>query len=151
MKKYSLFTIATLIFFFMTANTSNAAGTAQISYTLTFPEAQAHYVDVEMHISGLTQPVLDLKMPVWTPGSYLVREFAKNVECLTATNGGKALSAKKINKNTWHVALEGAASVKIKYRIYCFEISVRTNFVNAAHAFISSAATFLYPDGSLKN
>ena len=134
----------------MSAKTDPSAS-LQIRYTLSFPEAQAHYMDVEMGISGISQPFIDLKMPVWTPGSYLVREFAKNVECLTAESDCKVLSAKKINKNTWHVALDGANSVKVKYRIYCFEISVRTNFVNAAHAFISSTATFLYPDGRLDN
>jgi len=120
-----------------------------IEYTLSFPEAQAHYTDVEMTISGLKQPSIDLKMPVWTPGSYLIREYAKNVEALTVWNGNKALSAKKINKNTWHIALHDAEHVKVKYRIYCFEISVRTSFVNAAHAFISPAGTFLYPAGML--
>ena len=64
----------------MNNNTGKAAQNTQISYTVTFPEAQAHYADIEMNISGLNQNTLDLKMPVWTPGSYLVREFSKNVE-----------------------------------------------------------------------
>ncbi|QKJ33222.1 M61 family metallopeptidase [Mucilaginibacter mali] len=133
------------------SHTSNAADNLQISYTLSFPEAQAHYVEVEMDISGIHQPFIDLKMPVWTPGSYLVREYAKNVESLTAWNGSTPVSARKINKNTWHVMPAGASSVKVKYRVYCFEISVRTSFVNVAHGFISSAGTFLYPAGMLTN
>jgi predicted metalloprotease with PDZ domain len=130
---------------------SDIENNVKIVYTVSFPEAQAHYMDVEMDISGITQPSINLKMPVWTPGSYLVREFAKNVELLTAKTGHQVLSAKKINKNTWHVVLDGASTLKVMYRIYCFEISVRTNFVNTTHAFISSAATFLYPDGLLDN
>ena len=130
---------------------SIAAGNLQINYTLAFPEAQAHYVEVEMNISGINEPTIDLKLPVWTPGSYMVREFAKNVESLTAEHGGKVLSAKKTNKNTWHIELAGATAVKVKYKIYCFEISVRTSFINAAQGFISSAATFLYPAGMTGN
>lgn len=130
----------------MTTETT-AAGGLQINYTLTFPEAQAHYVEVEMHISGITTPTIDLKLPVWTPGSYMVREYSKNIESLTAEYAGKALAAPKTAKNTWHVVLNGAPAVTIKYRIYCFEISVRTNFINAAHGFITGAATFLYPAG----
>lgn len=135
----------------MSTNTSKAAGNLQISYTLSFPEAQAHYVDVEMNISGIDQSFIDLKMPVWTPGSYLVREYAKNLETLTATHGGKTLSARKINKNTWHIILERNNSVKVKYRLYSFELSVRNNYVTPAQAFIVGANTFLFPAGKLDN
>ncbi|MES2275296.1 MAG: PDZ domain-containing protein [Bacteroidota bacterium] len=133
------------------SNKSNAAGNLTINYTLSFPEAQAHYIDVEMDVSGITQPYIDLKMPVWTPGSYLVREYAKTVESLTAWSGGNALSARKISKNTWHVILAGGHAVKVKYRLYCFEVSVRNNFVNAAQAFIVGANTFLFPAGMIGN
>ena len=128
---------------------SQAADKLKISYTLSFPEAQAHYMEVEMEVSGISQSFIDLKMPVWTPGSYLVREYAKSIESLTAWNGGKELSAKKSNKNTWHVITGGAKSVKVKYKLYCFEISVRTNFVNTQHAFLAPAGTFLFPAGML--
>jgi predicted metalloprotease with PDZ domain len=126
-----------------------AATASQISYVLTFPEAQAHYVDVEMRISGLNQPVLDLKMPVWTPGSYLVREFSKNIESLTATTSGKILPSPKIRKNIWHINSLGIADITIKYRVYAFEVSVRTSFVDASHAFLSSPDIFIYPGGML--
>jgi len=122
---------------------------AQITYHLTFPEAQAHYVDVEMHITGLSQPVVDLKMPVWTPGSYLVREFSKNIESLTAEANGKSVTAVKIRKNIWHINTQDASNLTVKYRVYAFEISVRTSFVDASHAFLSSPDIFLYPDGML--
>src|ERR1700761_7134647 len=103
MKKSLLSILFSLIMFFMATTTGNAANTPQIAYTLTFPEAQAHYVDVEMKISGLNQLNLDLKMPVWTPGSYLVREFSKNIESLTAQANGKAIPAQKTRKNMWHI------------------------------------------------
>src|ERR1700744_320399 len=115
-----------LILLFMNAPTTKAAAAVEISYTVTFPEAQAHYADVEMNISGLNQNTLDLKMPVWTPGSYLVREFAKNIESFTVSANGKEISAPKINKNTWHINTMGVSALTVKYRVYCFEISVRT-------------------------
>ena len=133
----------------MTINTGNAAGAVKISYVITFPEAQAHYADVEMDIEGLAQNNLDFKMPVWTPGSYLVREYAKNVESFGASSGDQPLSATKITKNCWRVQTGGAASIKVKYKVYCFEISVRTSFVDAAHGFLSPAGVFMYPDKML--
>src|SRR5438105_3768242 len=94
-------TFFSLMLLLMDATTSDATGTIQISYLVTFPEAQAHYADIEMHISGLKQNMLDLKMPVWTPGSYLVREFSKNVESFNVTTKGKLLPSPKIRKNCW--------------------------------------------------
>ncbi len=133
----------------MNNNTGKAAENTQISYTVTFPEAQAHYADIEMNISGLNQNTLDLKMPVWTPGSYLVREFSKNVESFSAEANGKALDAKKIRKNTWQITTTGVSAIKVKYRVYAFELSVRTSLIDASHAFLSSSGVFMYPEGML--
>lgn len=127
----------------------NAADRAQISYNVSFPEAQAHYADIEMQISGLKQDELELKMPVWTPGSYLVREFERNIESLSATANGKPLAAIKTRKNIWHLHTAGINTVTINYRVYAFEISVRTSFIDASHAFLSSPDIFLYPGNML--
>ncbi|PAW95557.1 peptidase M61 [Mucilaginibacter sp. MD40] len=122
---------------------------AKISYTVSFPEAQAHYAEVEMNITGLAQPTLEVKMPVWAPGSYLVREFAKNIESLSANTRGKELPVTKINKNTWKMNMTGVSSVTVKYKVYAFELSVRTSFIDASHAFLSSTGIFLYPKGMI--
>ena len=149
MKKFQITALVCLTLFFMNTNTGSAAVLPKISYKVTFPEAQAHYADVEMTVSGLAQPTIDLKMPVWTPGSYLVREFAKNIETLTATANGKAINAPKVSKNTWRISTTGVSSVTVKYKVYSFEISVRTSFVDASHAFLSTTGIFLYPKGML--
>lgn len=149
MRKLILFSVA-LFTIIMTNNiTTNAASRVQISYTVTFPEAQAHYADIEMNLTGLAQKSLDLKMPVWTPGSYLVREFAKNLESFGVESSGKIIPFVKIRKNTWHVNTAGLGAVKVRYRIYAFEISVRTAFIDVTHAFLSTSGMFLYPDGML--
>jgi predicted metalloprotease with PDZ domain len=150
MKKIKPLALAYLILLFMKISTAGAAVVpTKISYKVTFPEVQAHYVDVEMTVSGLQQPTLELKMPVWTPGSYLVREFAKNIETLTATANGKYVAAPKISKNTWHINTAGVSTVVVKYKVYAFEISVRTSFVDISHGFLSTTGVFLYPKGML--
>lgn len=122
---------------------------SNIHFQLSFIEPQAHYVEVKMIIDGIDQDYLDLKMPVWTPGSYLIREFAKNIEQVKAEDAqGNEIAIHKTNKNTWRLNSKGA-QVKISYRVYSFEKSVRTNFVDDQHAFISPAGTFLYVDGYL--
>src|SRR5665213_2622119 len=149
MKFIKLASLISILLFFMDTNISNAANAVQISYLVTFPEAQAHYVDIEMNISGLNQNTLDLKMPVWTPGSYLIREFSKNVESFSALSNGKLLPSPKVTKNCWHIQTAGLSSITVAYRVYCFEISVRTSFVDASHGFLSTTGIFMYPDKML--
>jgi predicted metalloprotease with PDZ domain len=151
MKNFKFLLPYFLLFCFMNTNAVAAATPLNISYTVTFPEAQAHYIDVQMDITGLTRQFIDLKMPVWTPGSYLVREFAKNVEGFSAFENGHTINFQKVNKNTWRVNNGAERSVTIKYRVYAFEISVRTSFVDASHGFVSTSGVFLYPDGLIHN
>ena len=123
----------------------------KVNFEVSFTEPQAHYAEVQMDITGIaTKNYVDVKMPVWTPGSYLVREFAKSVEGFGATVGGKAVKSEKVTKNTWRVYNSKANAVKINYRVYAFEISVRTSFIDASHAFLSPTSIFMYPAGILK-
>lgn len=137
---------------FMALNTEDSYAQSEISYNVSFPEAQAHYVDIEMNIKGIKTDFIDVRMPVWTPGSYLVREFAKNVESLSAKNvSGSSLSSSKINKNTWRITNTKNQNININYRVYAFELSVRTSFVDASHAFLSPSGLLMYPEGMIKS
>jgi predicted metalloprotease with PDZ domain len=133
----------------MNTNAAVTTPSVHISYVVTFPEAQAHYVNVEMNITGLTKNTADVKLPVWTPGSYLVREFAKNVEGFSAFAGDKELAVNKTDKNTWRIGNGKQTTIKIKYKVYAFEVSVRTAFIDASHAFLSTSGIFMYPADGL--
>ncbi|MEJ6981678.1 PDZ domain-containing protein [Pedobacter sp. P351] len=136
----------------MALNTEESFAQSEIAYQISFPEAQAHYVDIEMNIKESKGNYLDVKMPVWTPGSYMVREFAKNVEGFSARNSSNSiLSAAKIDKNTWRISDTRNQNISIRYRVYAFELSVRTSFVDASHAFLSPSGLLMYPEGMLKS
>ncbi len=111
------------------------------------PKPQNHYYHVSMELKDFTEDELLIKMPVWTPGSYLVREFAKNVNLVKAFDGDKELPVKKIDKNTWRVDKKGANKVTVKYEVYSTEVSVRTSFLDLTHGFVSGTSTFMYVDG----
>ena len=116
---------------------------APIRYTLSFPAAHTHYVDVEASIPTDGQRQVDLMMPVWTPGSYLVREYSRNVESLTARDaGGGSLPLEKTRKNRWRVAATGG-SITLRYRVYAHEMSVRANWVDDEFALLNGAATYI--------
>jgi predicted metalloprotease with PDZ domain len=125
-----------------------AAQVEPVSYTLRFPEPHTHYVEVEASIPSAGSEPVELFMAVWTPGSYLVREYARNVEQVTASAGGKPVGIRKVRKNRWRADAPGPLTVK--YRVYCREMSVRTNWVEAGFAMLNVAPTFLYPVGDLK-
>ncbi|MGI4750158.1 MAG: M61 family metallopeptidase [Janthinobacterium lividum] len=120
-----------------------------IHFEISFTEPQAHYINVRMDISGLNQPETELILPVWTPGSYLIREFSKNLEAFKVVSTEKPVSYKKLRKNSWLISTQNLESISVYYRIYAFEISVRTCFVDTFHAFLSPTGLFLYPEGML--
>lgn len=126
------------------------AAQVKIGFEVSFREPQAHYAEVKMNIGGLVKDYIDVKMPVWTPGSYLIREFPKSVEDFSATASGKSVKTQKIDKNTWRVYSAKSSAVQIEYRVYAFEISVRTSFIDASHGFLSPTSIFMFPDGLIK-
>ncbi|MFC4143592.1 M61 family metallopeptidase [Pedobacter mendelii] len=128
-----------------------AKAQVKIGFEVSFKEPQAHYAEVQMNISGLAKDYVDIKMPVWTPGSYLVREFEKSVEGFTASASGKTLKVEKVRKNIWRVFSAKANNIKINYRVYAFEISVRTAFIDESHAFLSPTGIFMHPAGMIKS
>ncbi|MDQ1149354.1 M61 family metallopeptidase [Sphingobacterium zeae] len=122
----------------------------EIHFEVSFSEVQAHYIEVKMSITNLNQPYVDLKMPVWSPGSYLIREYAKNVERFRPLDKtGNTINYQKISKNTWRIPTESLDQIEVVYAVYGFEASVRTNFFDSDHAFIVPTATFFYIDNRI--
>lgn len=137
--------------FMIITGSSELYAQAPIKFEVSFKEPQAHYVEVQMEIDDISADYVDVKMPVWAPGSYLVREFSKNVEGFQAKAvNGSDLKAQKLAKNTWRILTGKEKKVLVNYRVYAFEVSVRTSFVDASHAFLSPTGIFMYLDGQIK-
>jgi predicted metalloprotease with PDZ domain len=133
------------------ANMPEPIASAPISYALSFPAPETHYVEVEALVPTDGLPEIELMMAVWTPGSYLVREFSRNVEALSAaTERGEPLPVEKTVKNRWRIATRKAARIAVRYRVYSREMSVRTNWVDSGFALINGASTFLTRAGAEK-
>ena len=119
----------------------------EITYLLSFGQAHSHYIDIKLNLTGFEPGLLELKMAIWTPGSYLVREYAKNlvyIESLDRT--GKWRPVTKTSKNTFRLIF-GDGTDQIRYRIYAAELTVRTSYVDQFHAYMNGAGVFLYVDG----
>ena len=90
-----------------------------VDYTLKMPKPQNHYFEVEMMLNKLNKKKpLRIKMPTWAPGSYMIREFSKNVNLVKAFDeNGKKLLVNKVNKNTWDIVKGESKSVKVIYEV----------------------------------
>ena len=116
---------------------------ASIAYEIDLNDVKNHYIQVRMRVPAIGD-ITQLMIPVWTPGSYLIREYARNIDSLEAeTTSGKPLLMEKIRKNRWQIDTIGLKIFVVSYRVYCREASVRTNFVNNEYAVLNGAPTFL--------
>jgi predicted metalloprotease with PDZ domain len=113
----------------------------QIHYTVSLPDPNSHLVHVRMDVTGLPGSPVDFVMPVWTPGSYKVRDYAKNVQDFSA---GKH-RWRKTEKSRWRV--EAVGDLSIEYDVWAFELSVQSSHVDSDHAFLNGASVFFYVDG----
>jgi len=124
----------------------------EIGFTVSMSKPFTHLLEVEMRVKWTQMPEkTELKMPVWTPGSYLIREYARHVQNFSVTDAnGTALTWQKISKNTWQVDTKGAKEIVAKYNVYANELTVRTNELNDEHAFFTPAALLMFVKDQLK-
>ena len=154
--RFSLIRLQAVVVALLAAAASGAQVTApnspDISFTVSMSKPSTHLLEVEMRLqrsNGASHT--DLVMPVWTPGSYLIREFERHVQDFAAEANGRALEWTKTNKNTWRITTNGAHEWRVTYRVYANELTVRTNELNSDHAFWNNAALLMYPDGFIKS
>ncbi len=119
-----------------------------INYLVEFIDPHTHYAHVHLTLQGELKDEVVLKLPVWTPGSYLVREFSKNIEQEHAFDErNESLSVRKLDKNSWAINCAGLKKIHFKYKVYCYELSVRTSWIDADHAYLNGGNVFMYVEG----
>ena len=122
-------------------------------FTVAMPRPETHLYEITMEIDPGRATVLELVLPVWTPGSYLVREFSRHIRDLSAKGkNGRPLPALKVEKNRWRLSLpskksESPGLVSISYRVYAHELTVRTSHLDATHGYGNGANLFFYVEG----
>ncbi|HSN77493.1 MAG TPA: PDZ domain-containing protein, partial [Anaerolineae bacterium] len=125
-----------------------------IHYALSMPHPQTHLYHVEVAVEGFDQTSYDLIMPSWTPGSYLIREFARHVQEFQALDAAsqQPLPWSKRSKNTWRVdAPAGHGTILLRYNVYANELTVRTSHLDTSHGYFNGANLFVYLDGQRRH
>lgn len=120
-----------------------------IQYWLRIPQPSSRYAEIEMIIDAKGTDMLQLALPVWAPGSYMIREFSRNLDRFEARDAesGLQLMWKKCRKNAWAVSTRGANRVQIRYRVYANEYSVRTSYIDQNQAALLGSSVFLWVEG----
>lgn len=119
-------------------------------YVVSAEDVSTHYIHVSIEVTGAPagESELDLVMAVWTPGSYLVREFARLVRRVQAVGeDGRALSVTKVRKNRWRVLKGKETSFTFSYSVYAHDISVEGIDLSEEHLYFNGAPLFCYVDG----
>ncbi len=126
------------------AETSNSSPPRALSfhYSVAMPEPESHLFQVTLRIQGWKAPTIDLKMPVWTPGSYLVREYSRHLQ-----NFKSELPYQKLAKNHYQIETQGKDTIEVQYQIFANELTVRTNHLDENHGYFNGAALFFYMPG----
>jgi predicted metalloprotease with PDZ domain len=120
----------------------------KLAYQIAMPLPQTHLFEVRLIVSNWDGELLDVRMPVWTPGSYLVREYARQVQDLVVlSDKGRKLVVNKTAKNNWQIRTSDSSKIVISYRVFANELTVRTNHLDATHGYFNPAALCLYIPG----
>ncbi|MCW5630436.1 MAG: M61 family metallopeptidase [Rhodoferax sp.] len=109
-------------------------------------DLHAHLFRVTMTLEH-PQPTQRLVLPVWIPGSYLVREFSKNLQQLTARQGRRACEVRQQGKNCWDVDCDPGKPLELQYEIHAHDDSVRTAWLDATRGFFNGTSVFLQAQG----
>ncbi|VEP11578.1 putative protease with the C-terminal PDZ domain [Hyella patelloides LEGE 07179] len=125
------------------------ADTVTMFYRVGMSQPASHLFEVTLQVANWQQDVLELKMPVWTPGSYLVREYARHVQDFTAqdSNARQSLKSNKVGKNHWKIFTGNSETITVKYRVFANDLTVRTNHLDRTHGYFNGAALFMFIPG----
>jgi len=121
------------------------------------PLAAVHYrvevADPQIHLFSVTltvahpQALQELSLPVWIPGSYLVREFSQNLQNLRARQGRRSVPLQQLDKHRWQAQCDSAQALVLQYEVYANDPSVRTASLNAARGFFNGTSLCLRVPG----
>ncbi|MEO5843380.1 MAG: PDZ domain-containing protein [Caldimonas sp.] len=118
-----------------------------VHYRIDVGATQRHTFSIELRVDR-PRAEQRLSLPAWIPGSYLVREFARHLSGLSATQGGVALPLRQLDKATWIAPCTSGEALVARYRVYAFDTSVRAAFLDDARGFFNGTGICLRVEGA---
>lgn len=117
-----------------------------VTYRVSMPNPHSHLFEVEAEFPSTSLSDLTVCLPVWTPGSYLVREYARHVQDFEVTSDdGTRLPFTRVDKRSFRIDTKGTR-VRCRYRVYANELTVRTSHLDDSHGYFNGATLFFYSE-----
>ncbi len=113
-----------------------------IRYQISSHNPTGHYFDVSLHIDSPEPDGQRLRLPNWIPGSYMIRDFSRNLLDLRATSQGNEVAVEQIDKSNWQLAACDG-DLTIRYRVYAKDLSVRAAHLDHSHGYYNGSSVFL--------
>jgi predicted metalloprotease with PDZ domain len=151
MKKTSLMAVFVLLLAAALMPGAARRTDGNMRFTVSMENPHRHYYHVALRCEGLPGRTLDFKMPAWTPGFYLIMDYARHVLNFSAADGkGNPLPWEKTEKNTWRVHADQATAIAVSYDVYAFGRSVAESYLDDERGFISPTSLFMHVAGRLR-
>lgn len=119
-----------------------------IRYAIRPVRPEAHLFEVRCAVAVPSPDGQRFSLPAWTPGSYMIREFARHIVSIRAEAGGQPVAIQKRDKQTWQAAaVPKGQSLTVIYEVYAWDLSVRTAHLDQTHGFFNGTNVFLAVEG----
>lgn len=122
---------------------------APITYTVSAPSPNTHLFHITLRVQSPAQKQ-ELSLPVWIPGSYLVREFARHLQNLQAQQDGRSCAVKQLDKHRWQVQCVAGKPLEVRYQVYAHDNSVRTAWLDGQRGFFNATSLCLMVQGQTR-
>ena len=127
-------------------STKNRTAAAAVHYRVECADLHAHLYTVTLTLERPARKQT-LRLPVWIPGSYMVREFSKHLQELQARQGDKPVAVRQLDKCSWQLDNKAGSPLTLRYRVYAFDNSVRTAWLDRARGFFNGTSLLLRAEG----
>ncbi len=117
-----------------------------VCYTIAPKDLAGHLFEVSVTIDAPAPQGQIFSLPAWIPGSYMIREFSRNIVQIRAAAAGKKVALKKLDKHTWQAA-PCAGPLRLQYEVYAWDLSVRAAHLDQTHGFFNGTSVFLQAHG----
>ena len=122
--------------------TKRAAGSAALQYTIFPKDLAGHLFEVTLRVAAPAPDGQVFVLPAWIPGSYMIREFARNIVRIRAESEAGPVALTKLDKHSWR-ADPVSGPLTLVYEVYAWDMSVRAAHMDQTHAFFNGTSVFL--------
>ena len=114
-----------------------------IRFILNPHDSKKHLVELNCSFKLSSKKKISFSLPKWSPGSYLIRDYARHIVNLEVTLNNEKVFPNQKTSNSWEIFIKSSGLINIRYLIYCFDKSVRANFFDDNRLFLNGPSTFI--------